>query len=332
MKKSRVLPIVTSVLTVAALSNAPVISADLTLSGQVTPAIVFGSNIEDPEIVDNTGTGSRLRLRGKHKARGIEVFTRYEIQIQENQSFGAVDGSESIDTRFAEVGFKTPIGSLSLGKGEGAADGTAEGSYQVSGNILGGGHLPFFTVRGAINRDNPDAQVGYNYYDGFGRNSRLRYDTPSLGGLTLSASYATQERWEVAARLKRGLGPGKITVLGGYADSDNGDNDRTMFSGGYKFNFGLSFAASFSSRTQAGTDPDLESMLLSLNYQIGKLILSADVGEQGPEDSDLTNDVQQVGAEFKFSKATDIYGGYVNFDNADDTSVDTLFAGFRYKF
>ena len=309
--------------------------ADLSLSGQVTPAIAFGSNIEDPEIVDNTGTGSRIRLRGKHDlGGGIQTFMRYEIQIQENMSFGPVDGSESIDTRYAEVGFKGGFGSFSLGKGDGASNATAEGSYQVSGNLLGGGHLPFFTVQGALNRDNPDAQVGWNNYDGFSRNSRVRYDTPNFGGLGFAASYATGDRWEVAARLKRGLGPGKITILAGYADSANGNDDRTMFSGGYRFNFGLSFNGTFSSRTR-GLDEngleqeDLESTLFSVNYQIGKVILSVDVGDHGVDGED---EIQQIGAEWKAAKSTDVYGGYVNFDNANDTSVDALFAGFRFKF
>lgn len=301
---------------------------NVSLSGQVTPAIVFGSNIEDPEIVDNTGTGSRFRIRSKQNARGVEVFTRYEIQIQENQSFGAVDGSESIDTRYAEVGLKGAFGSISLGKGDGASNATAEGSYQVSGNLLGGGHLPFFTVRGALNRDNPDATVGYTYYDGFSRNSRLRYDTPNWGGLTLSASLATRDRTELAARLKRNFGPGRVTVLVGFADSGDGSDDRTMLSGGYKFNNGFSFAASFSSRTQAD-GPDLESNLFSLNYQINSVIFSIDAGAQGV---DGENEIQQIGAEFKFSNALDIYGGYVNFDNANNTSVDAFFSGFRFKF
>lgn len=309
-------------------------AADLTLSGQVTPAIVFGSNIENPEIVDNTGTGSRIRLRGNHKAGGFTLFTRYEIQIQENQSFGAVDGSESIDTRYAEVGFKGGFGSISLGKGDGASNGTAEGSYQVSGNFLGGGHLPFFALRGTLNRDNPGSEVGYTFFDGFSRNSRLRYDTPKVGGLTVAASLTNGADWEVAARLKRGLGPGKITVLAGYADSDNGNNDRTMLSGGYRFNFGLSFAGSFSSRTQ-GNDadgleqPDLESVLFSINYQIGPVIFSIDAGESGVDGED---EIQQVGAEWKVTKATDFYGGYTNFDNANGSSLDALFAGFRYKY
>ena len=322
------------VLAIATSGFFDIAAADLTLSGQVTPAIVFGSNIEDPEIVDNTGTGSRIRLRGNHKAGIFTVFTRYEIQIQENQSFGPVDESESIDTRFAEVGFKGGFGSISLGKGDGASNGTAEGSYQVSGNILGGGHLPFFTVRGALNRDNPGSEVGYTFFDGFSRNSRLRYDTPNVGGLTVAASLTNGSDWEVAARLKRALGPGKITVLAGYADSDTGNNDRTMLSGGYRFNFGLSFAGSFSSRTQANDangqeQPDLDSILLSINYQIGPVIFSIDAGESGV---DGENEIQQAGAEWKVTKAMDFYGGYTNFDNANGSTLDALFSGFRYKF
>jgi len=305
--------------------------ADLSLSGQVSPAIVFGGDVNDPEIVDNTGTGSRIRLRGKHQNGSVSFFTRYEIQIQENQSFGPVDGSESIDTRYAEVGINTSFGSFSLGKGDGASNATAEVSYQTTGNILGGGSLPFFTVRGTLNRDNPETSVGYTFYDGFSRVSRLRYDTPSFGGLTIAASLDSGDRTELAARFKRNVGSGKLVALLGFADGGDTVNDRTMAGLGYKFGFGLSLAASFSALDggDAATGDDLESNLFTIDYRLGKTNFSLDFGEQG---LDGENEIMQVGVEHHATKFLDIYGGFVSFDNADDTTLDAFFSGFRYKF
>ncbi len=303
-------------------------NADLSLSGQVSPVLLFGGDVENPEIADNTGTGSRIRLRGNHKLGGITVFTRYEIQIQENQSFGALDGSESIDTRYAEVGFKGKFGSFSLGKGDGAANGTGEVSYQVTGNILGGGHLPFFAVRGVLNRDNA-ANVAYTYYDGFSRNSRIRYDTPSLGGLKLSASLTNGERSELAARFKRGIGPGKLTAVAGFANTETGAGDRTMLGIGYKFKFGLSGYYSFTSQQAAIEANETEQFQVGLGYAIGKLNLSVDFGEHG---IDGENEFMGFGAEYKATKQVDIYGGVQNFDNGDGASLSATYAGFRYKY
>lgn len=318
-------------------ANATQAATEVSLSGQVTPVLLFGGDVEDPTIADNTGTGSRVRIRAKHDlSDGISGFARYEIQIQENQSFGPVDGSESIDTRYAEVGIKGPFGSISLGKGDGAANATGEGSYQVSGNILGGGHLPFFAVRGVLNRDN-DASVGYTQFDVFSRNSRLRYDSPTFEGLSASVSLTNNSDTEFAARLKRELGPGKITALLGIGDRDDpAGQDRTAISLGYKFDFGVSFNGTFeTAEVEDGSAPDLDSQLLSVNYQFKKLVVSADFGESG---EDGENTLTQFGGEYHFSKHLDLYAGLSMFTNeganadGSDQDLDALFTGFRYKY
>jgi len=308
--------------------------ADLNLSGQITPAFLVGGDVEDLEIVDNTGTGSRIRLKGKHKLGGIRFFSRYEIQFQENQSFGAVDGSESIDTRYAEAGIKGGFGTFSIGKGDGAANGIGEVSYQVSGNVLGGGHLPFFATRGVLNRDNANA-VTYTQFDAFSRNSRIRYDTPNLGGLVLSASVTNAAgtgapRTELAGRFKRKFGIGKATVLAGVTNTDDGSNDQVLVGLGWKFNFGLSASLQLGERTRLGA-ADLEMMLLSVNYQFGKLVVSADFGESGVDgESELT----QFGAEYHATKFFDIYAGVATYGQAPGAGPDLTagFGGFRYKF
>ena len=39
--------------------------AEVELSGQLNAAVVFGGDVDDPEIVDNTASGSRIRLKIK---------------------------------------------------------------------------------------------------------------------------------------------------------------------------------------------------------------------------------------------------------------------------
>lgn len=120
------LVIAVSLATLFASSTALAADPELEISGQINAAMLFGGDIADPEIVDNNASGTRLRLRGSRDAFGSQrALLRYEFQAQENSSSGAVDGSESFDTRFAEVGLRGGWGSLSLGKGEGATDGTA---------------------------------------------------------------------------------------------------------------------------------------------------------------------------------------------------------------
>lgn len=298
------------------------------ISGQVNAALLFGGDIADPEVVDNSASGTRLRLRGSRDAFGGQrAFLRYEFQAQENSSFGAVDNGESFDTRFAEVGLEGGWGKVSLGKGEGAADGTAEASYLVSGNLFGGGHLPLFTVAGTLNRDNA-ANVGWTYFDGFGRVSRLRYDTPKFAGFRAAVSLDSGDRNELALRYRGKVGPGRLLGNLGIADSSDGGNDRNMLSFGYKLNSGFSFAYSLNDRTQLA-GPDLESQLLSFNYQLNKWIFSIDFGDSG---ADGENEVSQVGFQYKESKPLSIYAAYTQFDNGDGSSLDAFFVGARYTF
>lgn len=298
------------------------------VSGQVNAAMLFGGDIKDPEVVDNTASGTRLRLRASRPAFGNQTaFLRYEFQAQENQSAGPVDGSESFDTRFAEVGLQGGWGSLSLGKGEGATDGTGEGSYQVSGNFFGGGHLPLFTVSGTLNRDNA-SNVGWTYYDGFGRVSRLRYDSPVVAGFTGAISLDSGDRSEVAIRYRDDIGPGRLFANLGYADSSDGGDDRRMGLLGYKLKSGLSAAYSYSDRTRL-TGPDLSSQLFSINYGVGKWIFSLDYGDQG---LDGENEVSSIGFQYTESKPLMLYAAYTKFDNADGSSLDAFFVGARYQF
>ncbi|MFK7966915.1 MAG: porin [Burkholderiaceae bacterium] len=308
------------------------------ISGQVNAALLFGGDIADPEVVDNTASGSRLRIRASRDVLGGQRgFLRYEFQAQENNSFGAVDGGESFDTRFAEVGIITGWGAVSLGKGEGASDGTAEISYQTSGNLFGGGHLPLFTVVGALNRDNADrgVRVGYTYYDGFGRVSRLRYDSPKFAGFRASASLNSGDRQEFALRYRNAVGPGRLLGNVGVANSADGDNDRLMLGVGYKLNSGFSVSFGHNERTQGALNGvergDLESQLLSLNYELGKWIFSFDIGEQGG-DVGGDNEVQQIGFQYNESKPLKMYAAYSKYDNADGSSLDAFFVGARYTF
>ena len=167
----------------------------LTFSGQVGAAMLFGGDVKDAEVVDNSAAGSRLRIRGSSDAFGVKSFMRYEIGFQENQSFNRPEkrSTDSFDVRYAEAGLEGPWGKMSLGKGDGASNGTAEASYQVSGNLYGGGHLTLFTVRGTLLHDNwkklkwinekekPEWRA-WEYYDGFSRVSRVTLRHPGFHG------------------------------------------------------------------------------------------------------------------------------------------------------
>jgi len=320
---------ITSLLLIgAAIASAPTY-AEVKISGQVSAALLFGGDVENPEIVDNAASGSRFRFRASEKVNdATTAFALYEIQVQENSSFGAVDGSESIDTRQANAGIKGSFGKISLGKGDGASNGTAEATFFLSGNVYGAGPLPFFSYKGTLEKDNPDTKVGWTYYDGFSRVSRLRYDSPSFGGLTISASLDTKDRNELAARYKGNVGIGKLLVYAGQANSSDGNNDRSMLSGGLELNNGLFVTAAFNKRT-SNVDAEQKSQLLSIGYKAKNFVVSADVGESG---LDGENEVTSFGGTYNLSKSTRVYANTTKYDNSDGSSLKGNMIGIRYAF
>jgi len=315
-----------SIAAAIAVVTAPAALAGVEVSGQVNAALLFGGDIKDPEIVDNSGSGSRVRFKASKEVGGAKFYTRYEFQAQENSSFSA-DGGESFDTRYAEVGISGNFGKLSLGKGDGASNATAEATYYVTGNVLGGTPLSYFNNIGTLNRDN-DANVGWTYFDGFSRNSRLRYDSPSFSGLSFAASLNSGDRTEIAARYRGDLGFAKATLFAGSADSANGENDRTMLSGGLLFPIGFNVSFSMSDRTQA-EGPDLESQLFTIGYKVGKWAISADKGESGV---DGENEITSIGFTYRPVKGVELYANNSSYDNGDGSSLSASFVGSRFKF
>lgn len=132
------------------------------------------------------------------------------------------------------------LGNFWVGQGSMASDGTAEvdlsgtgviGSSKVSDLAAGqlfayrGGGLSKISVGGA-----------FRNFDGLSRKVRVRYDTPSFAGFTLSASYGSTvfpERvdigvWDVALRYAGRFE--RLRVESAVAYSDNGEN-ATRFDG-----------------------------------------------------------------------------------------------------
>jgi predicted porin len=135
-----------SMLTVAI----PVHAFEFKVSGQVNKAMVAADNGEDNDIgfVDNNGSNTRFRFTGSQDLdNGMEVGFNYEVALTNNLSTKfdineSDTGSTFLDVRKTEVYFSGGLGKVSLGKGDGAANGTSE--VDLSGTqSLGGGSAQY---------------------------------------------------------------------------------------------------------------------------------------------------------------------------------------------
>lgn len=201
------------------------------VSGQVDRAFEYANNGKQSDFasVDNNGSNSRFRFTGSQVMdNGMTVGFIYEIGLDQLPSTSWDIGQNSngkvhLDTRKMDTYWEGSFGKFSFGKGDGAA--YYANTMDLSGtDYIGGGvwyelyssGITFVDGSGNKLVTIGDAMSPFNYN---GRENRLRYDTPSIGGLVLSTSFANGNAYELAARYKATL-PGNTKFEAGAAWTD----------------------------------------------------------------------------------------------------------------
>ncbi len=103
------------------------------------------------------------------------------------------------------LGSKT-LGKLSIGQGLTATDGIAE-----------------VDLSGTTNAEYSGNNAGFGNIDGFSRQERIRYDSPSLAGFKVSASWQDNDDTDIALRFASTLGDFKLAAAIGAFNDDSAD-------------------------------------------------------------------------------------------------------------
>jgi len=223
----------------AAAMSAPTTShaVKYALSGQVNRAIVYNDDgvATDVQHIDNSSSGTRFRLKGSEDiANGMKVGFNWEWQNQSNpgggpiksSDFGPSGGNQSM--RKAEVWFSGSWGKFSVGQGDGAGNGTTEHDLSDTWNVAYAGRTSFaaataWRTSGGSEITSAGGTVApgggglthgdtFSHFDAFSRYDRVRYDTPALGPVVVSASLGQQHQVEFAGRLATGLAGGQLSA------------------------------------------------------------------------------------------------------------------------
>ena len=206
----------------------------LSLSGQVNRMLLNASDGSDSRLfhADNDQSSTRFRLKGKAKMDGDwSAGATFEAELESNSSASVTIGDEkgggdshkaSLKERKLELWIaSSDAGRLSLGQGSTASDGSVEEDLSGTGVITSAGFggtgasLEFVDSAGEGSGTVVDDLFGN--MDGMSRKDRLRYDSPSLGGFTISASYLGQapdgaDAWDVAIRYGREWGDFEVAA------------------------------------------------------------------------------------------------------------------------
>ena len=221
----------------------------LWLYGQINKGLLVandgGKTLGYP-LVDNSNSSTRAGIWFK-TALDEEFTFSANLEYEWNPyATGRVNrlNREDVDwdqhrMRKAEGILASPYGTLWLGQGSSASDGSSEsdlsGTTLVAYSSVGdsaGGQL-FTTSAGAVS--GVSVFSTFRNLDGLGRLTRIRYDTPEFGGFTLKAStgiYAAEggddANWDLAGTYRASLDEFEVQAAIGFA-RPSGDFNR--FSG-----------------------------------------------------------------------------------------------------
>ncbi len=178
--------------------------AKLRIYGQINQGILvyddgFGSEAYGP--VDNNNSSSRIGVTYTTKVLSWDVEGRIEAEYKPYSSNAISRRNDEPDWEFYktnmrkfEVSMKNEgFGTLWLGQGSMASDGTAE--VDLSGTSVAAYSQVSDSAGGQLMRNDANGAYGpavrsiFNNYDGLSRKFRVRYDTPKLSGFGVQTSY-----------------------------------------------------------------------------------------------------------------------------------------------
>lgn len=296
-------------------------SLEVKLSGQVNRAVMHVKDGIDSDLfhVDNDNSSTRLRFTG---TQSIDASTKagivFEVEYQSSPSnvvtFAGDAPSPTLDERHIDLFYEAAWGKLSLGQGDGAANGGVEvdlsgttvAHYAGTGEI--GGGFAFRTAAGGLG---PTIGQTTTQQDFESRYDRLRYDSPSFGGFSLAGSLGTKdadrrEVREVALRYAGKTAVGEIAAAlgfsnqeaataGGQKDEVAGGSISWLHPAGYNVTFGTT------SRELTATR-DGKFNYVKLGYKWGDHAVSTDFGMADDQNA-AGDEAKMVGVAYVYRAA-----------------------------
>jgi hypothetical protein len=279
-------------------ASAPFVQAqgiEVKLSGQVNRGVMFVDDGLQSEAfhVDNDNSSTRFRFQGTGEVSpGLKAGLIFEVEYQSSPSnlvtFADRDGaSPTLDERYMDLFFEGRYGKLSMGQGDGAANGGVE--VDLSGTSVAhyadisaiGGAFAFRTAAGG---SGPTMGSVLSQQDFESRYDRLRYDTPLFAGARLALSTGAKDSRDVqeaalwyaadlarAGKLAAALGWSQEdpTLVGGVDDETIGGSVSWLAPGGFNLTYG---------HTQRDVSATREGKFdyFKVGYKTGKHAVSAD--------------------------------------------------------
>lgn len=334
----------------------------LSFSGQVNRGVLFIDDGEENStfFVDNDNSSTRFRITAdgainENWSAGVNI----EVQLESNSTANVSqdDANPSNSDFFSERKLEAYIegrnfGRLTFGQGDTASNGASEADLSGTGVVGYSGVADAasgikFTSGGTLTTTTVGS--AFTNLDGLSRRDRVRYDTPSLGGLTLSTSVGAADDgddtfYDVAARYAGDFGGFKLDSALAFSVDESDDEIVNGSISVLSEDTGLSLTlAGGSKELDAGGD-DVTFGYVKAGYQtdtltsLGNTAFAVDYAQNenafGGDDESTSygflavQSVDAIGSEF--------YAGVRNYEldvsGVDYDDVTAVLAGVRIKF
>ena len=313
---------------------------DVSVSGQVNRAIRFADNgvNSDVQHVDGSASKSRFRFTAEGEVMaGLTAGAHIEYGSANNGGGGLdieqSDAGAGFDARHSLLYLSGDFGKITLGNAPAAGNGVMWTSH--NGAWMGTEYSPD-TNSGLGVMMTDGMSSGYSVFSFFpsvniGRKNTLRYDSPSIGPISVSASIqkddATSHAWSFGASL--GHDVGAANVIGGIIYLE----DVLGIAGGLAFANGTSVNAAWGSDDSGGQD--YEDMYINVAHSWGNMNVAVDY-RSTENGMDMEGRAIGLGAQYSLGGGVDVYAGFnsYSFDapGMDLEDITAFHLGSRVRF
>ena len=175
--------------------------------------------------------------------------------------------------RHANLFINSEGGKISVGHTGTATDGMAHARLGGPSWLAGVTNWCSYTTSGAV-----DGGPGCITHDG-GRQPIVKYDSPSMGPLSVSVSTGNGDYWDAMAKVAGSVGDSGYDLRVGFIGDNGNGQDIVGVSGAVKFQQGTSIAASWGENSDAGTTS--QHVELDHSYGAGSIGVAYRQGEDG---------------------------------------------------
>ena len=229
----------------------------IAITGQLSRVIRLtdDGNTTNIHHTSNSFSGNRVRFIGTAKAwESLTIGTRIEFQFNnrtsnESGNFAANGAKDEdtgddtgIDPRYQDITFAGQWGKFYVGKGDSAANNTAEADLSgtqiaanvTAGDIFGGSHFLIDNLPAGTSQDpnlngglsGPRASTIFRSFDALSRTQRIRYDTPKFFGTVVSVGHNQGDIPDAAIRWAGSFTGTKAVIRLGWMDRSAASSTR----------------------------------------------------------------------------------------------------------